>query len=354
MFARLRIPGLLLALILIALALPQLASLSFFNLANTQITRAVMLPTDAPSRAALLADADVNLARAKISSTPSRLGLAEARLALAQNDLPRALAAFNSVESPARDDLIAQFVWGDAAWRAGQGEAAFAHWRAANAREYFRQQMNRAQYAHRWQDAEDAARKAIGINPEFAEGYYALGNALSQRAGNDREALAALDRARALTQDKEFLSTIYSRQGEILASQNQLQAALAAFEQARQFAPRDARPRTDYAVVSLQADPGARNESIALLTQVVGDSPWYSAAYIALAEIADADGEAWLKRGLEKNPNDASLLFALGQWYARHNRLAEAKTALLAARQHETRADLLELIARALAELPNP
>ena len=46
MFERLRITGILLALIVIALALPQLASLFFFNLANTRIARAVMLLAD--------------------------------------------------------------------------------------------------------------------------------------------------------------------------------------------------------------------------------------------------------------------------------------------------------------------
>jgi len=352
MFARLLLLGILLALIFIALALPQLASAFFSNLANTQMARAVVLPTDAPSRAALLADADAHLARAKTFPSSSRLGLAQARLALAQNDLPRALMAFDSIQPPARDDFIAQYVWGDAAWRAGRREAAFAHWRAANAREYFRQRMNRAQYAHQWQDAENFARIAIGIDASLADAHYVLANALSKQNVNSAEALSELDRAQALTQDKEFLSTILSRKGEILASQNQFQVALAAFEQARAFAPTDARPRTDYAMVSLKMDASLKSQSVALLTQVIGDSPWYSGAYIALADISEGDGELWLKKGLDKNPNDASLWFALGRWYARHQRIAEAKAALVAALQNETRADVLQEIARATAELP--
>lgn len=352
MFARLRLLGILLALVPIALALPPLASFFFLNLANTQIARAVKLPADVPSRAALLADADASLARAKTFSNPSRLGIADARLALAQNDLPRALAVFDSVGPPAREDFIAQFMWGDAAWRSGQREIAFAHWRAANAREYFRQQMNRAQYAHRWQDAENFARIAIGIDVSSADAHYVLANALSAQNPNSAEAFSELDRAQALTQDKEFLSTILSLKGEILATQNQFQAALAAIEQARQYAPTDARPRTDYAVVSVKLDANAKSQSVVLLTQVIADSPWYTAAYIALADISDADGEMWLKKGLDKNPSAAPLWFALGRWYAWHQRPAEAKAALVAALQNENRADVLQQIAQAIAELP--
>lgn len=353
MSERLHLPGILLALILIALASPQLAGIFFFNLANTQIARAVAYPADAPYRAALLADAGSNLARATMFSTPARLPLAQARLALARNDPPRALAAFDSASDSLRSDFIAQYAWGDAAWRIDQREIGFLHWRSAGAREYFVQEMNRAQYAHRWQDAERSARIAIGIDPGVADAHYVLANALSQ-SGSGAEVYEELARARALTQDKEFLSTILSRQGEVLANQNEFQEALGYFMQARQIAPLDARPRTDYAVVVLRIDPDARGKSIELLTQVVSDSPWYTAAYIALAEISDADAEAWLKKGLAKNPNDASLLFALGRWYATHQRAADAKVTLVAAMQHETRADLLQQIARTIAELPVP
>ncbi len=352
MSERLRILGIFLVLVLVALALPQLADIFFFNRANTQIARAVVLPTDAPDRAAFLADAHVNLARAQSFSKPARLALAEARLALAQNDVPGALAAFDSVDSSIQNDFIAQFVWADAAWRSDQRELAYTLWRAAGAREFFRRQMNRAQYAHQWKDAENFARIATGIDPSFAEARYTLGNALSQQNANPLEASSELDLARSLTQDKEFLSTILSRQGEILASQGQFQDALAAFNEARQYAPTDARPRTDYAVVSLKVDPNTKNQSVVLLKQVIGDSPWYSAAYIALAEISDTDADLWLKKGLEKNPKDASLLFALGQWYARQYRVSDARSALIAALQNETRADLLQEMARALAELP--
>jgi cytochrome c-type biogenesis protein CcmH/NrfG len=60
----------------------------------------------------------------------------------------------------------------------------------------------------------------------------------------------------------------------------------------------------------------------------------------------------WLKKGLDKNPNDASLWLALGRWYARQQRVPEAKSALVTALQNETRADLLQEIARAITELP--
>lgn len=351
MLERPRILGILLSLILVALASPYLAGIFFFNLANTQISRAVVLPGDAPDRAALLVDAESNLARARALSTISRLPLAEARAAIGRNDLTRALAALDSGDPSLQYDSIAQFDWGDAAWRAGRSETALVHWRSAGAREYFVQEMNRAQYAHRWPDAERSARIAIGIDPQQADAYFVLANALSE-SGSNVEALMELERARGLTQDKEFLSTILSRKGEVLASEGQFQEALAQFIQARQLAPLDARPRTDYAVFSFRFDPSVQTQSIALLTQVLVDSPWYTAAYIALADMPGTDAEMWLKLGLEKNPNDASLFFALGRWYASQLRISEARTALNAAMRNETRADLLEQIALALAGLP--
>ncbi len=189
MSKRLLNSGIILGLILTAFTFPQLAATLFLNLANTQIARAVSLPTDAPDRAILLADADVNLTRARSFSDPSRTMLADARSALARNDATGALEIFNASGAVLRDDSITQFTWADAAWRANRREEAFAHWRAANALEYFRQQMYRAQERREWRDAENFSRIAIGLNPDFADGYYVLGVALSHQDINDPDVM---------------------------------------------------------------------------------------------------------------------------------------------------------------------
>jgi tetratricopeptide (TPR) repeat protein len=219
--------------------------------------------------------------------------------------------------------------------------------------------MHRALDNHQWSVAEDCARIAVAIDPNTADAHFVLGDALSRQSGGNAEALDELDRARKLTRDPELLSTFLSRTGEILTSQGQLQEALAYFDQARSVAPIDARPRTDYALTLLKLQPKTREQAVALLNQVVGDSPWYTAAYIALADISETAGNAkgaeeGLQRGLARNANNPDLLFALGQFYARQNRLDEAKATYVLALKHETRADNLQSIANALGELNGP
>ena len=351
------IPGLVLALILIAPTFPQLASTLYLNLANTQIAHASSLPNNAPNRSILLADADANLARARSFSNQPRIELASARIALARNDAARAVEIFSASGSILEYDPIAQFIWANAAWQANQRDLALAHWRMAGALEYFHQQMHRAAEKHEWTEAEQFARISVGINPDFADGHYILGDALSHLNPNAPDVLRELDRARELTEEKELVAAILSRKGEVLAVQNKLRDALDVFSNARRIAPTDARPRTGYAMASLQLDPGAREPSVELLREVVGDSPWYISAYVALANISgssaqNSDAQAWLELGLQKNPNNPTLLFALGQFYARQQRPADARGMLTLATKYETHADSLQAIERALAELP--
>jgi Tfp pilus assembly protein PilF len=247
-------------------------------------------------------------------------------------------------------------VWADAARQSNQPQVAIDHLRAAGAYVFFSQQMHRAVDSHQWPVAEDCARSAVGIDPNSADAHYVLADALARQDIHNPEAMSELDRAQELTRDPEMLSTIISRRGEILASQDKLQDALDTFNQARAVAPIDARPRTDYAVTLLQLHPDADGQAAVLLTQVVSDSPWYTAAYIALANIARAQGdlnsaEGWFQKGLARNSNDPDLLFALGRFYARQRRLDQAESTLTLALRYETRADNLQAIADALAEL---
>jgi tetratricopeptide (TPR) repeat protein len=218
------------------------------------------------------------------------------------------------------------------------------------------QQMHRADDNHAWKQAEDFARIAVGIRPNDADAHLVLGDALSRQNINNPEAMRELERAQQLTGDHELLSTILSRQGEILEGQGKLQQALEYFNRARAVAPIDAHPRTDAALVMLKLQPGMREQVVALLTQVVNDSPWYTAAYIALANVAENDGdvkgaEEWYSKGLARNENSPDLLFAEGEFYARQHQLDRAKATLTLALKYETRADNLQTIANVLAGL---
>ncbi|MBI4786971.1 MAG: hypothetical protein HY782_08000 [Chloroflexi bacterium] len=342
--------SLIAALVFGAFIFPQIASAWLLNSANASLARAVALPDDSPDRARALLEADASLSRAQQYSELNRLALAQARSALARGDAARALAEFDQT-SPS--DPITEYVWGDAAWQANYREWALKHWRLAGALTYFMEQAHRAADAHEWPMAGHFAEIAVGIDPTRADAHFVLADALSHLPNRAPDALQELGRARELTRDPEFLAAIISRQAEILASQGKLSDALDLFDEAREFAPTDARPRTGYALAQWRLDSAAQDESIALLAQVVADSPWYIDAYLALADILEARGgaEQWLQKGLAHKPNNATLLRSLGELYARQGRIGEARTTLTLALKYETRADDLQAIARKLAEV---
>lgn len=331
--------------VILALA-PSAASVLMQNLANAQIARAATTPPGDES----LARAQTYLGQARHFANEPRLSLARARLALAQNDAPGALAALAQMDAP---DFIAELLRGNAAHATGQTALALASWRAAGADIYFANRAHRAFDNHAWAQAEQFARLALLLEPESADLHLILGDALSRQDVNSAEAWRALVRAEALAPDDEFRATPISRQAEILATQKKFADALTMFQRARAIAPIDARPRTGYALTQVQLDARAKPQAIELLTQVVTDSPWYIAAYLALAQFAEnpADAETWLKRGLQKNPHDARLLLPLGELYARQGRANDARATLELALKLETRVDHRAAIARALEQL---
>ncbi len=344
------------AWVIVAAIFPSLAGAWFVNQANSAIAQASSLPQDSVARSSDLIAAENELNSARGFLYTSRALLAQTRILLARGDAAGAARTFDQADASLRADPIARFVWADAAQSSDQAALAIEQWRSAGAYTYFSQQMHRAADSHQWRAAEADARRAVGIDPNNADAHLVLGDALSQQDVNDPAALTELDRARELTRDPEVLSTIISRQGEILVSQGKLQAALDYFNQARAVAPTDARPRTDYALTLLKLQPAARDQAVALLNQVVGDSPWYTLAYIALANISETGSDSkgaedWLQQGLARNANNPDILFALGQFYARQHRLDEARSTLVLALKYETRADNLKTIVDSLAGL---
>lgn len=353
MSERFKILGVVIAALVIGVILfPPAVSAWFLNAANAQIARATT--ADSPERAVALANANTYITQARQFANEPRLSLAQARVLLAHGEAAWVGKALANVVLD--DDPIVQFIRADTAWQLRETEVAFAHWRAAGAFVYFVNQAYRALDKHEWRDAENFARIAVGIAPDQADAHYALGDALSRQNIADPAALRELKRTESLTRDPDIKSRALSRQGEILAEQDELRDALEMFQRARGIAPLDARPRTGYALTKLQLDPGARDESVALLEQVVGDSPWYTSAYIALSQIAEENSDAlgaetWLKTGLAQNPNDPRLLLPLGELYARQNRVTDAKEMLAFALKHETHTDSRQAITRALEKL---
>ena len=346
------------AVLVTALILPPSAGAWFRNSANARIARAMSLPADAPARLTALNDAEAQLAQARAWSNDALIPFAQARAFLARGDASRAAEALRATGTSLQDDFIAQFVWGQAEWQSSNATAAFERWRAADALDYFMNQTLRAGFKHQWQDAEKYARIAVGIAPERAETHYYLGDAIGYQAADNPEALREIERAAELTRDPEFLSTILSRKGELLAAQGKDRDALAVFDRARQSAPRDARPRIGYAVTLLRLDPNAERQSVDILTQVVNDAPWTIGAHLALASIAESHGgspgaEEWYRAALARDANNPDVLFPLGQFYARQNRVDDAKKMLTLALKYEPHADDQQAIARARAEL-NP
>jgi tetratricopeptide (TPR) repeat protein len=349
-FAALLIVAGLLAMII----LPAGIAAWSFNQANAAIARAASLPADSPTRVSLLDDAEKNLRAA----SPNEVWrtFAQARIYLLRNQPAQAVAVLRSTGDALRDDVVAQFLWANAEWQLANSAAAVQHWQNAGAIEFYQHELIRTRDAHDWQTMVQLARIAIAIAPDNANMHYALGDALASIHPDDAEAMRELQQASDLTRDPELLSTILSRQGEIFAAQKNFSAAFEKFEQAMDVAPRDARPRTDYARVLLHADPLAQDHAEALLQQSIAIAPWDTLAFITLADIAEARGdfagaENFYRQGLDKNVNHPALLFALGKFYARQNRANEAKQNMILALRFETHADDLQAIAAELNRL---
>ena len=325
----------------------------FLNSANAALARAYAIPVDAPGRNAWFDKAEANLQIARVFPANSRIALVTARLALGRGDPASAL---ETLSDESTDDVMLQWTLGNAAWQLDQRDLAYAHWRAAGALDYFTQQMYRASFRHRWSEAEYYAHIALGIEANDAAVHYILADALAYQSIDDPAILPELERAASQTSDPEFLSTIYSRHAEVLAGRAEYRQALEMFQLARATAPADARPRTGYALTLLKIQPAAYDESVDLLSQVVADSPWYVAAYIALADLANAHGDAasaenWLRQGLARNPNNVSVLVALAKFCAAQNRLDEAKNILETASKLATLPDDSQTIMQMLTAL---
>ena len=122
-----------------------------------------------------------------------------------------------------------QFFWGMAALRAeanstipnvvAQKESAAAYFAQGVA---FSQQKD-------WRNAETSFRKAISLNPNFANAYYNLGLALKNQ-GKPAEAIAACQKAISLNPN---YANAYNNFGNALNKQGKPAEAIAAYQKAR-------------------------------------------------------------------------------------------------------------------------
>jgi tetratricopeptide (TPR) repeat protein len=93
-----------------------------------------------------------------------------------------------------------------------------------------------------WREAETSFRKAIALNPNYAEAYNHLGNALGERS-ETMEMIAAYQKAISLNPN---YAIAYSNLGVVLDEQGKIAEAIAAHQKAISLNPNDARATTTW------------------------------------------------------------------------------------------------------------
>lgn len=344
------VAGVFFALLRIDLSIPAAFSQ---NLANASLAHALALPQDAPDRTTNLSIAQTWLDRIGQTDGLPRTPLARSRIALANGNADE---AYRLLAGMTASDAMTDFLAGRAAWQGQHESAALKSWRRAGAETFFLLEAYRALDAHDWKKAEEDAAIAVGINPSKAEAHFAWADAASRAGALSPRIFDELALVLDLTEDSDLRSKALSRQGELMMRQGKLAEALIVFQEARAVAPGDPRPQTGYALVWLHSRPEARDEATQILEEVTRTSPWYTAAYTALADLAQANqdmrsAEEWLRKGLTTNKNDTRLLMPLADLLLRTGRKEEARAALILALGNDTHPDTLQEIVWRLKDI---
>jgi tetratricopeptide (TPR) repeat protein len=201
-------------------------------------------------------------------------------------------------------DISARFRFGQAL--AAQGykneKRAIQEWRAAGATEYFIQQGLVLASTGDLSGAVEQYGRALAIEPDFADGYYYLGRALS-RMGRQEEALAALEMAAVL--EPPSSPRRYLLRAEVYVAREEWEAALAAFGQAASLSPWDPVPYYQMGWV-LDQKLGDRELAITTFQQALQINPDYVSPRLALGQLYEEQGECdqaslWLAPLLSPN-----------------------------------------------------
>ncbi len=170
-----------------------------------------------------------------------------------------------------------------------------------------------------WDQAIQFVDSLLRQSPDRAEYRMALASIYS-RAGKQAEAAAQYQ----LLIDKNPKSAdLYVRMGECKVQVNDLAAALAAFQTAKELAPNDPRPRLDLALVfdhTGRFDEARRNYEEALKIQPDNATALNNLAYLKADDGVDLDQAlAYAQRAQQARPNDLDVIDTLGLIYIKKN-----------------------------------
>lgn len=176
-------------------------------------------------------------------------------------------------------------------------------------------------------------RKALEINPRYAQAYRSLGDILSEK-GEKKQAIAEYQKALAISPN--YVAAL-NNLGTALANEGQSGEAIAQFRRALQINPGLKTARFDLAVAL--ADEGKTEEALAEYRKALELYPDYARAHLNLGLLLDQCGRAaeatvHLRKALEINPRLAGARESLGKVLLRNGDFAGgiacfAKTAAL-------------------------
>jgi tetratricopeptide (TPR) repeat protein len=172
-------------------------------------------------------------------------------------------------------------------------------------------------------EAVAACRHAIALRPSYAEAHNNLGNALIGK-GRLEEAIAVFRRAIALNPN---LSGAHNNLGNALKDKGQLQEAIVAYRQAIALRPNYAEAHNNLSAVLI--DEGQLEEAIAACRQAIVLRPDYAEAYINLGNAMMGEGRleeaiAAYRQAIALRPNYAEAHNNLGNALKDKGQLEEA------------------------------
>lgn len=172
-------------------------------------------------------------------------------------------------------------------------------------------------------DAQAAFRKAIELDPNYAEAHANLGLTLNQQ-GKLQEAIEQTRQALRIHPD---LAEAQYNLGVALQAQGQLKQAIEAYKEAIRINPNHA--EANYNLGVALRNQGQTSEAIAAYREVIRIDPKSATAHINLGTNLADEGQleealAELRKGISLNPEDAEAYNNLGVVLYKQNNLAKA------------------------------
>ena len=178
-----------------------------------------------------------------------------------------------------------------------------------------------------WKSAEASFRRAINLNPNYADAYNNLGASLSKQ-GKAVEAVSAYQKAINLNPS---YADAYNNLGVALFEQGKTAEAIIAYQKAISFNPKYATAYNNLGAVL--GEQGKTVEAITAYQKAISLDPNYSNAYTNLGNVLAEQGKAVEaitahQKAISLNPNNAGAYNNLGNVLAEQGKMGEAIAAL--------------------------